>query len=182
LLITSYVKGVEEYSLPADYDFDVLWMNPSLHRRSHPLGYFDAFGVREPLDWNRPWLDVRPLPASRLGFALVTRTSRYRDPAFDWSWILRKIKARHKAVFFVGFESEHQQFVKESGEVEFLPTSDLLMLARYLKASEALYGNQSVCLTLAQALGTPYFLEPRPGLKRRVRLGLPGEHFLNYED
>jgi hypothetical protein len=154
-----------------------------------PTTYFLARGEPVPPDWSRPWLTSpraigtveRMADAVRkTSYALVHRTDRYRDPAFDWRPVLAQAAdAHHGRVFFIGYPVEYFQFRRDTGcELRFLRTADLAEVARLIMGAEALYCNQSVSLTLAQGLGTPYRLEVAPGFSSCI-LNRPNERLLN---
>jgi hypothetical protein len=113
---------------------------------------------------------------------VVNVTERYHDSVMDWRFTLEKARMRHGAVYFLGLESEYQRFRNEAGDIPYLPTADLFEAAQYINGAEALYCNQSVCWTIAQGLGKPFFLETRKAFAHKAVFRLPEEHFLNYEE
>jgi hypothetical protein len=147
--------------------------------RKLPLCYFDAAGIVPPTNW-QPWLVAEPRtpPGTRRGFAIVNRTLRYRDPRLNWKTLLSEIVERHECVCFLGLPEEHAAFEAEVGTIAFLPTRDLLDAAHVIAAADALYCNQSACLSIAQGLGKAYHLEVAGGQSSCI-LGGPGERLLN---
>lgn len=182
-----YVRAVHRRipGAAVDFDLDAIWNDVESSYKSHAASYFAALKVEESPDWRRSWLSVLPRhPGGDGGFAVISRTARYREGSkIDWPWLVRKILARHRRAFFVGFADEHAGFVREvDADIPFLPTADLFETAGYIAASEALYSNQSACYAIAQGLGKPIFLETRPHYRKRAFIGLTDEYDLEDEE
>lgn len=187
-----YIREVREYDaalgffqydpkIRTEVDLDKFRQVPELQTLKFPLCYFKAHAVAPPDGWSEPWLWAEPrVPVgAEGGFALINRTARYHAPRFDWNATLEAIVLRHEKVFFIGLPEEHEAFVRETKkEIAHLPTFDLWDVACYLEAAAALYCNQGACLTIAQALGRPYYLEVLPGQKSCI-LGGTNEWILN---
>lgn len=123
-------------------------------------------------DWNIPWLNVEP---AKHYDNLIHLTSRWREKSkVDWRIVLSHIKG---SVAFLGFQHEWVDFCLQYGDVPWLPTNDILEMARYIAGAERLYCNQSVALTLAQGLGKEYWLEKKPN-KLTTVMGTKNENIL----
>jgi ADP-heptose:LPS heptosyltransferase len=102
-------------------------------------------------------LDPKPLPDGK--DVIICRTSRYRSPFFDW----RKVREEYadRAVF-CGMPGEYQEFLVQVGELPWLPTEDLLDLARYIAGCSLFIGNQSSPFAIAEGLKVNTLLEVCP--------------------
>lgn len=143
-----------------------------------PTTYFLAFGEPVPDDWSRRWL--RAAPPKSPPYAVVHRTERYQDPAFDWKKVMAAAMDRYKGlVYFLGFRDEYLAFERACGvEIVHYPVFDLEVMAFMIEGADVLFCNQSVGLTIAQGLGRPYQLEVAPGFSSCI-LNLPNERLLN---
>jgi len=104
-----------------------------------------------PILWqpDQPWIDV-PNPDNRSkNRVLIHRSPRYHNHYFKWGKV---VEFYGKACLFVGLPEEHRAFEQEFGNVEYLPTKDLLEVARLVKGSFLTIANQSVVLAIAEAI------------------------------
>lgn len=167
-----------------DHDLDKFRINTDLAKRPLIQVCLQKFGFI-PDCYSIPFLKVdKPqIPENISGekpFALINRTKRYQDPDFDWRKLLEKVVENYGInVFFIGLKDEYLHFVNTVGYVQLLITNDFLDAARYIAASDALYCNQSCCLTIAQALGKKYYLEVAPNHTNCI-LNLSNETLLNH--
>jgi len=106
-------------------------------------------GVEISLD---PWLTIDQTIS---GGAIIARTSRYRNSLFPW----RKILSHFPDRAFVGSPQEHKDFESLYGEIGFLPTKDLLELARVIAGAQIIVCNQSCPFWIAAGLGIPIIQE-----------------------
>ena len=90
---------------------------------------------------------------------LFSRSSRYHNPAFPWKRVWQRYRF-HAA--FVGLQAEHEQFCRDVGEIPYLPTADLLELARYVAGCLLFVGNQSAPYAIAEGLKIRAILEVSP--------------------
>lgn len=184
-----YMAGVIEHAIgygfhthapgiKVDVDLDIFRRLAGLNTRPLPALYFEAAGLVPPLAATlAPWLAIPPVP--HVGGALVCRTARYQDPRLDWAGVLAAARQRHGRVAFIGLPAEHVDFERlVGGPCPYLPTADLLEAAQAIAGADALYCNQGACLTVAQGMGKPYYLEVAPGHTNCI-LGGPGEKLLN---
>ena len=102
-----------------------------------------------------PWLSVEPSPVSK-GRIVINRTERYRNDFFSWGDVVRHYGSR---LLFVGLPHEHQQFCDQFGQVDFMPTTNLLDVANIIAGSELFIGNQSCANAIALGLGHPLIQE-----------------------
>lgn len=150
-----YDQFQHDPNIHLDHDLDVARLQPNRSRVHIIKRHLDAMGVQL-VSWRDPWLTV-PSPPVDWFYSLIHVTPRYRERSrVDWAVIRQLIP---EPVFFIGFKHEHEAFEQFAGPIPYLPTRDLLDMARAIAGADALYCNQSVGLTLAQGLGKPYFLE-----------------------
>lgn len=107
------------------------------------------FGIgKECLD--RPWITgISPVKLARV---VINRTARYRNPKFPWKKVLEKYRGD---IWFVGTVIEFQEFRKMYGagiDLGWMPTDDLLEVARIIRGSDLFIGNQSCCYAIAEAM------------------------------
>jgi predicted GH43/DUF377 family glycosyl hydrolase len=100
------------------------------------------------LDESKPWLSV---PDSiTIQPIVVSRSQRYHNDLFPWKSLVSK---HGNKMVFVGTPEEHQAFRSECGPVEYLPTSDLLELAKVINGADLCIMNQSAPCAIALGLG-----------------------------
>lgn len=184
LLLQPYIKEVREYpsGLPymeqapgihIDYDLDLARLQPKKGVIHIVKRYLDAFGVNLP-NWKDPWLKVpgysdenryrfHGLPKE---YVLINYTARHiyneqlqMRSKVDWKKVVECIKEK---AFFVGTTIEHRNFESFAGSIEYLPTKNMLEVARVIRDAKAVYCNQSSVLAIAQSLGKPYYLDHKP--------------------
>lgn len=111
------------------------------------------FGLQSGL-WRQKWLVVdSPKAVARFVFA---RSARYHRDGFPW----QRLVAKHGVdAIFVGLPQEYDQFVAECGHVSYIPTDNLLDVARLLAGAEWVVANQSAPLSIAEGLGLNVLLE-----------------------
>lgn len=107
----------------------------------------------------KPWLNVDThwvLPDKPI---VVNRTARYRDPHFQWKMLVRRYGAR---MFFVGLEEEWKDFCDVAEKIEYVPTTNLLEVARLIAGAKVFIGNQSVGYAIAEGFKKNNLQESRP--------------------
>lgn len=188
LLLQPGVKHVLPY-VPPDDNWSYFWwpglkpdydLDEARHQRERGIHhivkrYYDAFKIQK--DHTLPFLVVDNEKQRTGGYALIHLTPRWRQGRVDWHKVFLEAKKRHTKVYFVGFQTEWLDFTIKYGEIEHLPTENLLELARLVRDCEAVYCNQGVILTLAQGLGKEYYLEQNYP-KTNCLLFTPNEHIL----
>lgn len=105
--------------------------------------------------WDRalPWLTATPM---KHGYRIaVSRSTRYRNHAFDWPNLYRQFKGR---AVFLGTKSEHEDFA-QIGPIDYLPTPSLLELAEAMMGCDLFIGNQSCPRAVAEGLKMPAIVE-----------------------
>lgn len=108
---------------------------------------------------DRAWLTVdRPLPVENHP-VLLHRSSRWRNANFPWNKIMERHGSR---AAFVGLPEEHADFVKEWGDLPYLPTKDFLELARLIAGCQLYIGNQSLPYAICEGLKQRSILEVWP--------------------
>lgn len=154
----------------------------------HPTNYLSLLAQCHGLDPDQlgqaPWLTVpepRPVPGRSIA---VNRTARWRptDSTDHWQYLTDQGVA--ESAFFLGLESEYQDFSAASGwQIPWVQTQSALDLAERIAGAEVFIGNQSQCYALAVALGVPEIhLEIRRDLPlARNECYFPGlERVVNY--
>lgn len=106
---------------------------------------FDLERGDETKPWLRadvPWeVDGKPI--------VIHRSHRYRNEAFPW----KKLVDQHgDRMVFTGLKSEHNDFVKEVGYVDFFYVDNLLELARVIAGAKVFIGNQSCPYAIAEGM------------------------------
>lgn len=99
-----------------------------------------------------PWLQVETKVNNKI---VMARSLRYRNGLFPW----RKLVERYKNKIFVGLPIEHREFENCFGEIEFVPTSDLLELAKIIADCKCLISNQTAAWWIGAGLGVPVVQE-----------------------
>jgi len=111
-----------------------------------------AHGLIQTLpDSSHPWLVASPSPKAK-GRVVINRTDRYRTQSFPWA---DTVKHYGDKILFIGLPHEHRQFCNCHGEVEYLPTKDLLEVAEVIAGCDLYIGNQSSAMTIAEGLKHP---------------------------
>jgi hypothetical protein len=119
--------------------------------------YHKAFNIPFQFsDYINPWLEADPIKTKQI---VVSRTSRYLDPAGDAKW--REIVAPNaEMAVFVGTEKEHSDFEKTIGtKIDYRPVNDFLELAGIVAGAELVCANQNFVYSLAIGLGKATVLE-----------------------
>jgi hypothetical protein len=140
----------------------------------HPANYITtycmAFNITDPTEQVKvsdgPWLSVpnpKPIPGKPY---VVNRTSRgFTTPGCNAAWTSWKNEGVDKESVFVGLPKEYEDFKQLTGwDLDFHPTKNMLELAEVIAGAEQFIGNQSVALSIAQGLRTPYAFEARGDL------------------
>lgn len=122
----------------------------------------------DPEEQNKQWLEVEPNPIARV---IINRTGAgrkahhvYRNREFPWT---RIVDQYGNDAVFVGTREEYSDFVLRidpTERVPYLPTVNLLDLARIIAGSELFIGNQSCAYAIAEGLKKSAILEVCPWL------------------
>lgn len=105
-----------------------------------------------------PWLTVPdPIP----GPVVFARSARYHNLRFPWPGYCDK----YPNARFCGLPGEHQAFEAYVGRpIEYLPTADLLELARVIAGAERVITNQTCIFWIAAGLNRPLVQETCPDI------------------
>lgn len=175
-----YVTEVREYpetpffqyhgEIQIDVDLDKFRLIPwnRMSQRNMVEQMFEVHGIKKPVP--EKWISVWPKFNDDLDFAVFNRTERHLDPSFDWKVAIEDCKNRRFRDWasFIGLEEEFNYFYKNIHYIPHSMTDSLLDVAQYVSACSRVYCNQSVVLTLAQAMNKPYSLVVRPGTKNCI--------------
>jgi len=107
-------------------------------------------------DVSKPWLFNIDTDSRADGRIIVNASPRYRNPTFQWQEVVNHYGSR---LMFVGLPIERADFCSNYGEVEYVPTSNMLEVARLIQGSLLFIGNQSSAMTIAEGLKHPRILE-----------------------
>lgn len=194
LAVQPFIREVREYpsGLPyqvlapgihIDYDLDLARNQPAKGVIHIVKRYLDAFGINLP-NWKQPWLAIDHVPAPITGdYSILSYTGRYlvneRMPSksFDWKGLVSGITG---VKVFVGTYEEYAYFCSHfcNSSLDFIPTTDVLELARVVRDASAVYCNQSAILALAQSMGKTYYLFPKPFKQNCILHNVPYENIL----
>lgn len=94
----------------------------------------------------KPWLTVPEI--EKHGRVVIARSSRYHNPVFPW----RKLLNKYPNPLFIGLTNEYKDF-KRFGDVEYVPTANLLEAAKIVAGAPLVISNQTCCWWLAAGLG-----------------------------
>ena len=107
-----------------------------------------------------PWLMVSD-PVRVDGRPVVLhRTPRYQDACFPWQEVIATYR---DVASFIGFPDEYRAFVAQFGPIPYVPTRDLLEVARIIAGSGLFIGNQSSPYAIAEGLKVHTIQETAPG-------------------
>jgi hypothetical protein len=99
-----------------------------------------------------PWLSVDKRLAVTGRPIAIARSPRYQNPHFPWRHL---IDTHRGEMFFVGVEADYQAFRRLIGRdcPPWVPTGNLLELARLIAGARVFIGNQSAPMAVALGLG-----------------------------
>ena len=148
-----YVTGVYHDDSPADATYDMSLFRRCGWQRDN-LAQWQArhVGIQN-LDLS-PWLAV---PRIENGLVVMARSFRYQNWQFPWAELVHRYRAR---AVFVGHPQEHIDFQKKNScQLRYLPTKDLLELAYVIAGADFFIGNQSCPFWIAAGIGVPIIQE-----------------------
>lgn len=116
--------------------------------------HLEAMGLPPGIDFD-PWLSVPPGALAHQCRVLMARSQRSR---LDDFWVAAYTRYRNDCAF-VGTGSEHAEFERRFGPIQYHPTKDLLELAQLISQSELFVGTQSCPYAIATGLGCRAVLE-----------------------
>jgi hypothetical protein len=148
LRLQPYIEDVRHWhGEPVDCDLDQF----RRHNRYNNLSDSHLAAFNLPVtERDRAWLTVdAPVRVPDRPLALA-RNLRYHGNDDFWEGMLPEFKQR---AFFVGHPKEHEVFVQAFGhDVPYMPTPDILTLARVLAGCEQFIGNQGLPHAIAEAM------------------------------
>lgn len=139
-----YITKVEwsDHETDITHDFSTFRTHYRLHES---LAHQQARHIGVEIDLN-PWLSV---DASKHDRVVIARSLRYRNGLFPW----RKLLERFTDRIFVGLPVEHREFESSFGEIEYVPTPNLLDLAKIISGAKLLISNQTAAWWIGAGLG-----------------------------
>ena len=153
------VKVGDGHGLEVTHDFSTFRNGGLPWGRSLAALHAEWIGVPAgTLDFTKPWICIDPTPGLEKK-VILARSPRYNTAFFPWKQIVEFLG---KDALFVGLEMEHVRFCEAFGEVEYLPTRNLLELAGVISGSHSMVANQSSPNSLAEALKHRRILEVAP--------------------
>lgn len=155
LEIQDYVKSLNLWEgvvfSPIDCHNNVPFLIHVLPRKSKEknLCHFFMDFHKVPLkEVEKPWINT-DYYYDNSDKIIISRSFRYRNPYFPWHYICKKYR---KNIFFIGNESEHEDFCKNFGHVKYIKTKNFLEVARNIANCHIFIGNQSACYALAESM------------------------------
>lgn len=136
--------------LEVDYYADIFREGASDMENNH-LAVTNSEKIIPGLDVSGRYLDA---PPKRVADVIVSRSARYRNPDFDWLYLLDGLPDEVGAAF-VGLKSEYEAFRKATAlgdRVFYYPTADLRELASVIAGCRVFIGNQSSPYAVAEGL------------------------------
>ena len=146
-------------------NLDKFRLHPNLGKKHLVDVHAEMQGVAPAASWRQGWVELPPIlhGLMREHYAVVSVTSRYRDPIFNWKWEIAYLRRRVKKIYFIGLWSEYNRSpFADSPHVEYLQTWNLMEAATYINNAAYFSGNQSSALAIRQAVGRPYRFEQSP--------------------
>ena len=158
LLAQSYIIGVVSekfragYKHQCDVDLDSFRSAKKFNLAMGSIAryYQTIFGFSP--DVELPWL--RALEEKKENFIVVARSSRYRNPNIDYSFLAGR------GVKFVGVDSEYDDFLSKVPDAEYVKFSNFFELAVFISRSRLVIANQTFIYSIAEALKLDRILEP----------------------
>lgn len=143
-----YVKSIK-YDESRKVDYDMSDWREKYHRfRSLSHSQADYVGIKN-IDVS-PWVKTPSDPRSK-GRIVVARSARYWSYSFPWINVGRRYKDR---LLFVGLPEEHKDLEKwMARKVEYIPTKDLMEVAKLISGCDFMIANQSSPNWIALAMG-----------------------------
>lgn len=133
-----------------DYYVDIFREGPADMENNH-LSVTNSEKIVSGLDLSRKYLEAEP---KHIADIIISRSARYRNPDFDWMYLLEGLPSGITAAF-VGVKSEYDAFCRLTnlgGRVFFYPTADLYELACVVAGARVFIGNQSSPYAVAEGL------------------------------
>ena len=137
-----------------DINFDIIRELP-INLLFDNLRYsFQIAGIQP--DIEEPYLSVQQ-HEKITNKIVIQRSFRYRNQFINYKFL-----ENYDNIFFIGTKDEHEDLKKEIKNLQFYDCKDFLEMAMIIKSSQLIIGNQSLGITIAEALKTPRLLEACP--------------------
>ncbi len=160
----SYITKCAFWTNENCIDLDRFRETPLVNFRTSTIPRYFSFAFNTWVDPSKAWLTVEA-DSQYAGKIVVNRTSRYRNPMFDYRIL------RGRKVLFVGLQEEWDNFRRDCQDAEWIKVKDYLELARMLKACSCFIGNQSSAFAVAEGLKVKRILEVYPHAPNVLPLG-----------
>lgn len=158
LLSQAYIDSVvfAEYAegskIPCDIDLDTFRQCGKFNLAMGHIGRYYQTILGFAPDLEPPWLSLET--TSRSGDIVIARSSRYRNPNLDYSFL------RGWNVKFMGVKSEYDDFLLDVPDAEHVTFDNFLDLATFIAQSRLIIANQTFIYSIAEALKVDRILEP----------------------
>lgn len=176
LLSQSYIQDMEVFrGQPINFDLDRIRKEIFVNIPNQAIQQWLFMAYPDlAYDLSKSWIDIGDVDISDCSLShpnvvtetisiedlenkiIVNFTERYRNQHLHYFFL----KEYQEMLIFAGTESEHKQFCDKWGlTMPRLIVTDFLQLAYIIKKSKFLFGNQSFCWNVAEAMKTPRLLE-----------------------
>lgn len=162
-----YVESVTySTTLPSDLDYDLNQFRMGFYGPRIDIApgmnlarcHLKHFKVKLDAD-EKPWLSVGDVSIPEGKTVVISRSSRYHNPRFNWIEVMRRYG---KHAVFVGTETEWREFSRSYGDIDYFSCKTLLDAARVISAATLFIGNQSCPFSIAEAMKQNVILEVSP--------------------
>lgn len=102
------------------------------------------------------WLTCKKNIGSLCYPIIVNRTSRYNNPRFPWTDIIKDFR---KNIIFLGTVDEHKDFTDQFGNITHIKTPSMTTVFELIHNAKLFIGNQSFLYSLAEGLKKPCLQE-----------------------
>lgn len=158
-----YIHSFEQYAGQSiNIDLNVIRGKTNVNLPNGPLqGWVPLAYPDLSFDLSKPWITIDGKCPKRIkdqvkGKVIINFTERYRNHMIDYFFL----KNYAPDLIFAGTEKEHWIFCNQwQLTIPRLEEKDFLDTAYAIKEARFLLGNQSFCINLAYAMGTPRIIE-----------------------
>jgi len=149
-----YISSVSQYS-GENVDFDLDNFRDciyTLDRGNISKWYQELIPIDLHLEY--PWIKVDNVNNDYNEYIIISRSTRYH-----WNDLSYAFLRKYPKIAFVGLEYEFKLIKETIPNLIYIPTNDLLELARVIAGSRLFIGNQSSPFSIAEALKVNRLLE-----------------------
>lgn len=158
-----YIHSMEKYQgQPFDIDLNVIRGRTNVNLPNGPLqGWIPLAFPDLYFDMSKPWIIIEGECPDYIkeqvdGKVIINFTERYRNNMLDYFFL----KNYAPDLVFAGTKGEHWAFCNHwQLSIPYLNVNNFLDLAHAIKNARFLFANQSMCLNLSYAMGTPRVFE-----------------------